>query len=205
MDIETVLKYIGAISSAFAIFGGLAKAISYFRRTKISVTAPSYIGIVVSVSGTTPSIHLPLIISNNGRKEGIVTNMSLLFNRINGDNNYNYEWKLIWKQDDRGNRVPEKEAIPIPVPGLSSVERNIQFDSNDDINWISEIYEGNLYVSIKGKRNATKAFSFFIRPKENRCKVWYSGPYAAGAWIDNIPTYRSRTEVLKDIEKELEA
>jgi hypothetical protein len=197
MDIETIGKYIGVTSGAFAILGGLVKAISYFKRSKIGVTAPRNIGIVVSVSGTTPSIHLPLIISNDGKKEGIVTNMLLQFSSANGDTHYNFEYGLIWKQDDKGNRVPEKGAIPIPIPGLTSVETNIQFDSNDTVSWRPQVYEGNLYVNIKGKRNATKAFSFFIHPKEDRCKAWYSGPYAAGAWIENIPTFQSQTEALK--------
>ena len=195
MDIKTIGEVVGAVSGAAAIIGIIIKAISFFRPPKILVTAPNYIGIVVSVSGTTPSIHIPLVISNRIKKESIITNLSLQICPVVGNSPYNFEWGLVWAQDTFGNRVPEKGAVPIPVPGVTSIEKNIQFDSKDAIIWEPQIYEVRLHININGKRQSKEALRFFIRPIEGRCKAWYSGPYAAGAWVDNIPTYLN----LKDI------
>jgi hypothetical protein len=197
MDMKTISEGVVAVSGVAAIIGGIVKAISFFRPPKILMTAPNYIGIVVSISGTTPSIHIPLIISNRIKKESIVTNMSLQICSVEGNGNgpYNFEWRLVWTQDNLGNRIPEKGAVPIPVPGLTSIEKNIQFDSNDAIIWKQQIYEVKIHVDINGKRKTKETLRFFVRPVEDRCKAWYSGPYAAGAWVDNIPTYLNRKDI----------
>jgi hypothetical protein len=104
-------------------------------------------------------------------------------------------WGLVWEQDNFGNRVPEKGAVPVPVPGLTSVEKNIQFDSKNTIIWKQQIYEARLHIDINGKRQSKEVLRFFIQPIETRCKAWYSGPYAAGAWVDNIPTYLNRKDI----------
>jgi hypothetical protein len=198
MDIKSIGELIVVVSGATALLGGIYKVISLFRPPKIVVTAPGDIGIVVSVSGTTPSIHMPLVISNRAKKEGIVTHLSLEIGSVKDGCQYNFGWGLIWAQDNRGNRVPEKGANPIPVPGHSSVEKNIGFDSKDTIKWEPKLYEVKLYIGINDKPKAKEALKFFIHPIEDKCKAWYSGPYADRPWVDNIPIFRERKNVPAD-------
>ena len=195
MDIKTFSEWIGAIVGVGALLGGVAKAISFVRPPKIIVSAPERIGVVISVSGTTPSIHLPLIISNRAKRETIVTLLSLNVRSENSSEKYNFEWRLMWTQDNYGNRLPAKDAIPIPISGLSSVEANIQFDSNDMVKWKPQPYEVTLCYKIEAKRKAKEGLRFFIHPIEARCKVWYAGPYAAGPWVDNLPIYLKRKDI----------
>jgi hypothetical protein len=192
--INGIRDWVAIGGGVVGFIGGAIGIYSALRPPKISASHTDHIGVVVSTSGTTPSLHLPLVISNHAKNPGVVTLLQLFVRPVEGEEVVEFEWGLFWKEEAIG-RTPEKSRSPIPVPGYTCVERNIQFNSKNNIRFEPVIYEFELHVRVGRRRKVKTVSRFYARPSEAQCKWWYTGPYAAGPLFDELNTYKDKNDL----------
>jgi len=136
---------------------------------------------------------LPLVFSNHAKKPGVVTLLKIIVKPIKDNDYTEFEWGIFWKDDPSGNRLPERKASPIPIPGFTCVERNVQFDRIKFMEWEPKIYEIALHIRI-GRTYSTKRVSkFYVFPSKERCERWKDNRHITK--VDFIPTYLSIEEI----------
>jgi hypothetical protein len=138
---------------------------------------------------------LPLVISNLAKKPGAVTLLELHVKKVDDNKETEFVWGLFWKESPSGARTPERRPSPIAIPGFTSVERNVQFDSLESIEWKPCLYELKLHVRVGRKRSKKEVSKFYLQLSDDHCSKWYRKPFSKGPWVDDIPTYRDSDKV----------
>ncbi len=189
---KNIVAFVGGI---VGLVGGVMGIWSALRPPKIDVAHTDHIGVVVSPDGTTSRVHLPLVFSNLAKKPGVVTLLRLLMRPVGGGEGHEYEWGLFWKEGPDGARSRERRPSPVPVPGFTCVERNLQFDCPSSVTWKPQLYEFELHVRVGRGRTTKQVSRFYSRPSKERCALWYSKPKRAEHWVDDLSTFTESSQV----------
>ena len=138
---KTMPDWISLLGGILGIVGGMSGLYAAWRPVKLSVDHLDHMCVVYHNNGTTPAIHLPVVITNGTRKPGVITLLAL---SIKGDKTAEpivCNWDQFWTEDNVGDRVFERRPSPIPVPGFASVERNVQFSVPESWKWKPDVYK----------------------------------------------------------------
>jgi len=169
------------------LIGGIIGIVSALRPPKIVVAHTDHLGVVASTAGLTPSVQLPLVFSNHAKKPGVVTSLKIKVRPIDDKKATEYLWGIFWKDDPSGNRIPERKASPIPIQGFTCVERNVQFDRIEFMEWEPRIYEIELHIKVGRKIASKKVSRFYVKPSSQKCALWKDNRFTTR--VDFIPTY----------------
>ncbi|MDL1985384.1 MAG: hypothetical protein LWX54_14590 [Deltaproteobacteria bacterium] len=191
---DTVKDWVLLIGGIVGFLGGLTGMWSAYRPSKIVASYLDHIGIVVShIAKDKSKIHLPLVFVNLAKKPGVVTSLKLHMCIVDTKQTHIYKCGLFWKEQSPKGRFPERTSAPIPVPGFACVERNVEFQAEEHIEWRPQVYEFKLLVT-KGRKRISKSVSkFYAKPTEKDCSILNSTQSAPQ--IYNIPIFSRQTEV----------
>ena len=187
--------WITVVGVFVGLVGGIMGMWSVLRPPKIVAAHMDHLGVVVEVDRTTHKLHLPLVLANLAKKPGAITLLALSMRPVDHGAAHTFEWGLFWKEDPQGNRIAERRPAPIPVPGYTSVERSVQFDSRQQIPWTAQTYKFTLQVRVG---RSIRLSYFYTRPSEQRLKSWYQGAPLQNPWVDDLPVFRTTRDVPKE-------
>jgi hypothetical protein len=181
--------WIALLGGLVGLVGGVAGLASALRPPKITAAHMDHVGVVVSTDRTTHKIHLPLVLTNVAKKPGAITLLALSMRPLGEGVAHEYEWGLFWKEDSQGNRTAERRPAPIPMPGYTCVERSVQFDSRQPVQWTFQSYQFTLTVRVGRRVRRKRVSTFYTRPSQQRIHAWYQGTPLQPAWVDDIPIF----------------
>ena len=188
MTAWTPVDITALVGGLVGLVGGLTGLWSALRPPRMEVAHLDRLGFVVGPDKELSKAHLPLVVSNQARKPGVITGMGLTFEGVESHDTHEFSWALFWNQDFACPRKPDSYASPIPVPGFTSAERNIEFHSRPSVKWRPETYKCSLSIRVGRKQDYRIASVFYIRLSEKRATTWNAG-CGNSRRVDDIPIF----------------
>ena len=162
------------------------------------ISRTDHIGIVVTNERTTLNLHLPIVVTNMSKKPGVITLAQIIAIDTETQERKIFEWSLFWRFSENGSRESERRSAPIPVAGLTNIERNIQFACTDDVQWQPHLYEFTLELHFGKTLFIKKRDKFYTKPSADHCNKWYKIGSPANPEVHDLAIYPSKAEVPKE-------
>ena len=191
-DIYDWVKLLGGI---VGLVGGLAGFISWLAPPRLLISRTDYLGVVNTRDRSTPNVHLPIVITNLSKKPAVITFARLLVKNTETGQENTFDWSLFWRVNAHGLREAERRSSPIPIQGLTNVERNIEFGSNNTMQWQEHLYEITLELRAGRMRKLRSTHRFYTKPSHEHCDMWYNVGVPNNPQVYDLAIFDSKGQV----------